>query len=67
MKSTIRNEKELLKRWKADLQAAKEEKQKKKKEKKKCKKFSIPGNTSDFMNGKHIYHKKNGVWRQRDK
>ncbi|MES5896787.1 hypothetical protein [Bacillus cereus group sp. RP43] len=62
----MRNKKELLKQWKADLQAAKEEKQKKKREKK-SKKFHIPGNTTDFMNRKHIYHKRYGVWKQRDK
>ncbi|EJQ42909.1 hypothetical protein IEQ_05113 [Bacillus cereus BAG6X1-2] len=59
-----RNEKELLKQWKSDLQAVKEEKQKKKK---KSKKFKIPGNTTDFMNKEHIYHKRNGVWKQRNK
>ncbi|PEX03441.1 hypothetical protein COD78_31740 [Bacillus cereus] len=62
----MRNEKELLKQWKADLRAAKEEKQKKKREKKKSKRFNIPGNTTDFMNRKHIYYKRNGVWKQRE-
>ncbi|MDX5928706.1 hypothetical protein [Bacillus cereus group sp. BfR-BA-00967] len=37
------------------------------KAKKKNKKFSIPGNTADFMNGKNTYHKENGVWKQRNK
>lgn len=56
----MRREKDLLKQWKADLQAIQEEKRLKKKAKKKNKKFSIPGNTADFMNGKNTYHKENG-------
>jgi hypothetical protein len=64
----MRREKDLLKQWKADLQAIQEEKRlKKKARKKKNKKFSIPGNTADFMNGKNTYHKENGVWKQRNK
>ncbi|MBC6974922.1 hypothetical protein H9I32_21840 [Bacillus sp. Xin] len=63
----MRKEKVLLKRWKADLQAVQEEKRLKKKDKKKNKKYSIPGNTTDFMNGKNTYRKENGVWKQRNK
>ncbi|WP_433775302.1 hypothetical protein [Bacillus wiedmannii] len=73
----MQREKDLLKQWKADLQAVQEEKRlkkkakkkkaKKKKAKKKNKKYSIPGNTADFMNGKNTYHKENGVWKQRNK
>ncbi|PFD95618.1 hypothetical protein COE15_01105 [Bacillus cereus] len=63
----MRKEKVLLKRWKADLQAVQEEKRLKKKTKKKNKKYSITGNTADFMNGKNTYRKENGVWKQRNK
>ncbi|GMR67087.1 hypothetical protein BAC7755_37560 [Bacillus sp. MN7755] len=49
------------------MQAAQEEKRLKKKVKKKNKKYSIPGNTADFMNGKRTYRKENGVWKQRNK
>ncbi|MED1093364.1 hypothetical protein [Bacillus paramycoides] len=63
----MRSEKDLLKQWKADLQAIQEEKRLKKKAKKNNKKYSIPGNTADFMNGKNTYHKENGVWKQRNK
>lgn len=61
-----RNEKELLKQWKSDLQAVKLLKKKNRK-RKKNKKFKIPGNTTDFMNREHIYHKRNGIWKQRNK
>jgi len=27
----------------------------------------MPGNTADFMNGKDIYRKEHGVWKQRNK
>ncbi|MCU5330964.1 hypothetical protein [Bacillus wiedmannii] len=63
----MRREKDLLKQWKADLQALQEEKRLKKKDKKNNKKYSIPGNTADFMNGKNTYRKKNEVWKQRNK
>ncbi|WP_264448983.1 hypothetical protein [Bacillus cereus] len=63
----MRSEKDLLKQWKADLQAVQEEKRLKKKAKKKSKKYNIPGNQADFMNGKNIYRKENGVWKQRNK
>ncbi|MBJ7939169.1 hypothetical protein [Bacillus cereus] len=67
----MRREKDLLKQWKADLQAIQEEKRLKKKAKKKNKnknkKYSIPGNTADFMDGKNTYRKDNGVWKQRNK
>ncbi|OTW75878.1 hypothetical protein H0242_29525 (plasmid) [Bacillus thuringiensis serovar sumiyoshiensis] len=65
----MRREKDLLKQWKADLQAIQEEKRlkKKSKKKKKNKKYSIPGNTADFMNGKNTFRKENGVWKQRNK
>ncbi|GLV66302.1 hypothetical protein Bmyc01_49710 [Bacillus mycoides] len=63
----MRREKDLLKQWKADLQAIQEEKRLKKKAKKKSKKYSVPGNTADFMNGKNTYGKENGVWKQRNK
>ncbi|MES5896537.1 hypothetical protein [Bacillus cereus group sp. RP43] len=63
----MRREKDLLKQWKADLQAVQEEKRLKKKAKKNNKKYSITGNTADFMNGKNTYHKENGVWKQRNK
>ncbi|WP_242215436.1 hypothetical protein [Bacillus cereus group sp. BfR-BA-01383] len=63
----MRREKDLLKQWKADLQAIQEEKRLKKKTKKKSKKYSVPGNTADFMNGKNTYRKENGVWKQRNK
>ena len=62
----MRREKDLLKQWKADLQAIQEEKRLKKKAKKKNKKYGIPGNTADFMNGKNTYRKENGVWKQRN-
>ncbi|EJR91055.1 hypothetical protein IKE_05715 [Bacillus cereus VD196] len=62
----MRRENDLLKQWKADLQAVQEEKRLKKKAKKKNKKYSIPGNTDNFMNGKNTYRKENGVWRQRN-
>ncbi|EJV83915.1 hypothetical protein ACQKOD_26530 [Bacillus mycoides] len=61
----MRREKDLLKQWKADLQAIQEEKRLEKKAKNK--KYSIPGNTADFMNGKNTYRKENGVWKQRNK
>ncbi|MCR1808448.1 hypothetical protein NTC87_24970 [Stenotrophomonas geniculata] len=63
----MRREKDLLKQWKADLQAVQEEKRLKKKAKKKNKKYNIPGNTADFMNGTDTYRKVNGVCRQRNK
>ncbi|MFJ8219709.1 hypothetical protein [Bacillus cereus] len=63
----MRREKDLLKQWKADLQAVQEEKRLKEKTKKKNKKYSIPGNTADFTNGKNTYRKENGVWKQRIK
>ncbi|MDF9507500.1 hypothetical protein P5808_29950 [Bacillus cereus] len=63
----MRHEKDLLKQWKADLQAIQEEKRLKKKAKKKNKKYSIPGNTADFMDGKNTYRKDNRVWKQRKK
>ncbi|MCQ6333820.1 MULTISPECIES: hypothetical protein [Bacillus cereus group] len=63
----MRHEKDLLKQWKADLQAIQEEKRLKKKAKKKNKKYNIPGNTADFMDGKNTYRKDNGVWKQRNK
>ncbi|MEQ3573018.1 hypothetical protein [Bacillus thuringiensis] len=64
----MRREKDLLKQWKvADLQAIQEEKRLKKKSKKKNKKYSIPGNTADFMNGKNTFRKENRVWKQRNK
>ncbi|MBJ8076924.1 hypothetical protein JDS92_16365 [Bacillus cereus group sp. N12] len=63
----MRREKDLLKQWKADLQAIQEEKRLKKKAKKKNKKYSISGNTADFMDGKNTYRKENGVWKQRNK
>ncbi|PEB79178.1 hypothetical protein COM95_22815 [Bacillus cereus] len=63
----MRREKDLLKQWKADLQAVQEEKRlkkkaKKKKAKKKNKRYSMPGNTADFMNGKDTYRKEHGAW-----
>ncbi|EJR57498.1 hypothetical protein IIO_05025 [Bacillus cereus VD115] len=61
----MRRKKDLLKQWKVDLQVVQEEKRMKKKAKKK--KYSIPGNTADFMNGKNTYRKENGVWKQRNK
>ncbi|MGG0079020.1 Uncharacterized protein BCZB5J_02981 [Bacillus cereus] len=67
----MRREKDLLKQWKADLQAIQEEKRLKKKAKKKNKKknqkYSIPGKTADFMDGKNTYYKENGVWKQKNK
>ncbi|PEA00900.1 hypothetical protein [Bacillus cereus] len=65
----MRREKDLLKQWKADLQAVQEVKRlkKKAKKKKKNKKYSIPGNTADFMDGKNTYRKENGVWKQKNK
>ncbi|HDR8160688.1 MULTISPECIES: hypothetical protein [Bacillus cereus group] len=63
----MRREKDLLKQWKADLQAVQEEKRLKKKAKKKNKKYRIPGSTADFMDGKNTYRKENGVWKQRNK
>ncbi|PEQ06754.1 hypothetical protein [Bacillus toyonensis] len=62
----MRREKDLLKQWKVDLQAAQEGKRLNK-AKKKNKKYSITGNTADFMNGKNTYRKENGVWKQRNK
>ncbi|WP_439876948.1 hypothetical protein ACSLGG_31370 (plasmid) [Bacillus mycoides] len=62
----MRREKDLLKQWKADLKAVQEEKRLKK-AKKNNKKYSISGNTADFMNGKNTYRKENGVWKQRNK
>lgn len=32
---------------------------------KKNKKYSIPGKTADFMDGKNTYYKENGVWKQK--
>ncbi|EJS56237.1 hypothetical protein ICG_02435 [Bacillus cereus BAG1X1-3] len=60
-------EKERLKQWRTDLQQVILEKSKEKRKKKKKKKYSIPGNTADFMNGKNTYRKENGVWKQRNK
>ena len=37
------------------------------KQAKKNKKYSIPGNTTEFMNGKDTYRKENGVWKRRNK
>ncbi|HHQ2480916.1 TPA: hypothetical protein ACSPJ7_005306 [Bacillus cereus] len=59
--------KSLIKQWKADLQVIQEEKRRTKKTKRKRKKYNIPGNIADFMNGKDTYHKKNGAWKQRNK
>ncbi|HDX9535698.1 TPA: hypothetical protein ROX87_005192 [Bacillus thuringiensis] len=61
----MRRKEDLLKQWKVDLQAVQEEKRMKKKAKNK--KYSIPGNTAGFMNGKNTYRKENGVWKQRNK
>ncbi|OUB31591.1 hypothetical protein BK708_07940 [Bacillus thuringiensis serovar yunnanensis] len=61
----MRREKDLLKQWKVDLHAVQEEKRLKRKDKKK--KYRIPGNTTNFTNGKNTYHKENGVWKQRNK
>jgi len=61
----MRCEKELLKQWKADLQAIQEEKRLRKQAKNK--KYSIPGNTSNFMTDKDTYRKENGVWKRRNK
>ena len=63
----MRREKDLLKQWKADLQAIQEEKRLKKKANKKNKKYSIPGKTADLMGGKNTYYKENGVWKQKNK
>ncbi|MED2875034.1 hypothetical protein ACPC0Q_22330 [Bacillus bombysepticus] len=63
----MRHEKDLLKQWKTDLQAIQEEKRLKKKTNKKNKKYSIPGNTADFMDDKNTYRKDNGVWKQKNK
>ncbi|MGE1108984.1 hypothetical protein ACQJ2X_23645 [Bacillus wiedmannii] len=54
----MRRKEDLLKQWKVDLQAV---------QKAKNKKYSIPGNTAGFMNGKNTYRKENGVWKQRSK
>ncbi len=63
--NSMRRKKDLLKQWKVDLQAVQEKKRMKKKTKNK--KYSIPGNTAGFMNGKNTYRKENGVWKQRNK
>ncbi|HHK5536984.1 TPA: hypothetical protein ACQUHH_005535 [Bacillus mobilis] len=67
----MRVKKDMLKQWKADLQAIQEEKRRKKRrkkrEKKKNKKYNIPGHTADFMNREDTYYKKNGVWKQKKK
>jgi len=63
--NSMRRKKDLLKQWKVDLQVVQEEKRMKKKSKNK--KYIIPGNTAGFMNGKNIYRKENGVWKQRNK
>ncbi|HDR3909001.1 TPA: hypothetical protein QCO66_005802 [Bacillus toyonensis] len=60
----MRRKKDLLKQWKVDLQVVQKEKRMKKA---KNKKYSIPGNTAGFMNGKNTYRKENGVWKQRKK
>ena len=57
----------MLQQWKADFQAIQEEKRRKKREQKKKKKYDIPGYTTEFMNTKDAYYKKNGVWKQRKK
>ncbi|MGE6618935.1 hypothetical protein [Bacillus mycoides] len=59
------HKKAMLKKWKADLQAIKEEKRQKNRKKKTNKKHTIPGDITTFMTNKNIYHKKNGVWRQK--
>ncbi|UNP74450.1 hypothetical protein MN033_14160 [Bacillus nitratireducens] len=56
---------ERLKQWRTDLQQVILEKSKEKRNKNK--KYSIPGNTADFINGKNTYRKENGVWKQRNK
>ena len=63
--SLMQNEKELLKQWKADLHAIKEEKRRKKK-RKKSKKNIFPSSTASFMNSEDVYYKKNGIWRNRN-
>ncbi|PGA91034.1 hypothetical protein [Bacillus toyonensis] len=63
----MRVKKEMLKQWKADLQAIQEEKRRKKREKKKNGKYNISGHTADFMNREDTYYKKNGVWKQKKK
>ncbi|PGH78181.1 hypothetical protein CN899_29095 [Bacillus thuringiensis] len=62
----MNKEKGNIKKWRKDLQAIQKEKRLKKKAKKKSKKkkYSIPGNTIDFMDGKKTYRKEKGVWRQ---
>ncbi|MFT4142760.1 MAG: hypothetical protein QM671_28045 [Bacillus sp. (in: firmicutes)] len=57
----MRRNKNLLKQWKTDLQMIQEEKKIQKKGMKKNKKYSIPGNVADFMDGKDTYRKNNGV------
>lgn len=49
------------------LKKKKKKKKAKKKKKNKNKKYTIPGNTADFMDGKNTYRKENGVWKQRNK
>ena len=63
----MRREKNLLKQWKADLQAIQEEKRLKNKAKKTNKKYNIPGNTADFMNSKNTHYRENRVWKQKNK
>ncbi|MCQ6530803.1 hypothetical protein [Bacillus mycoides] len=63
----MRSKKNLVKEWKSDVQAMREEKRLEKKAKKKNKKYNIPGHTADFMNGRNTYYKKNGVWKQQNK
>lgn len=59
--------KDLIRQWKADLQEIAKEKEKERKEKKKRKKYYIPGSSFHFMTSKDTYHKKNGVWKQKNK
>ncbi|MED1384297.1 hypothetical protein [Bacillus mycoides] len=59
------HKKAMLKKWKADLQAIKEEKRQKHREKKTNNKHNIPDDTAIFMTKKNMYHKKNGVWKQK--
>ncbi|MGE6964052.1 hypothetical protein ACQKIW_30130 [Bacillus thuringiensis] len=63
----MRSKKNALKEWKADVQVMREERRLEKKVRKKNKKYSIPGHTADFMNGRNIYYKNHGVWKQHNK
>ncbi|TKA00322.1 hypothetical protein FA950_27870 [Bacillus thuringiensis] len=63
----MRAKKNKLKQWKADLLIIQEKKRMQRREKKKNRNkiYNFLDKTVNFMNGKDIFYKKNGVWKQK--